>query len=278
MTGLARLGLRVYPPSFRARYGAELSALVEELPSSGRTTADLWLGAVRAWVRPVFGGAEGRRRRLQASVTTTWVAWCAGFMIVPAMAKTLLDQPSVGPTTPVRVLVYAGEMLLLAGWVVALFGVLLMIPRVLGPALRVRPWAVLGPLLPALVLGLGVLLVLIVFVLAHASGGPGMQVLFYLWLAAVAGLLCCLGIGPAVSLGRLAPGMAVLRVPAWLAAALSWTLVLMTCCCIAAVLLAGRATLLNSPAPVIAVLAIGSLASVVAVTSSSRGIGAAVRP
>ena len=277
MTGLTRLGLRAYPPSFRARYGAELSALVEELPSSGRITADLWLGAVRAWVRPAFGGAEGRRRRLQASVTTTWVAWCAGFMIVPAMAKTLLDQPSVGPTTLVRVLVYAGEMLLLTGWLVALFGVLLMIPRVLVPALRVRPWAVLRPLLPALVLGLAVSLALIVFVLAHASDGPGMQALFYLWLAAVAALLCCLGIGPAVSLARLAPGMAVLSLPAWLAAALSWTLALMTGCCTAAVLLAGQATLLNSPTPVIAVLAIGALSSVVGVTSSSRGIGPALR-
>ena len=277
MTGLARLGLRVYPPSFRARYGAELSALVEELPSSGRITADLWLGAVRAWVRPAFGGAEGRRRRLQASVTTTWVAWCAGFMIVPAIAKALLDQPSVGPTTPVRVLVYAGEMLLLTGWLVALFGVLLMIPRVLVPALRVRPWAVLRPLLPALVLGLAVSLALIVFVLAHASDGPGMQALFYLWLAAVAALLCCLGIGPAVSLARLAPGMAVLSLPAWLAAALSWTLALMTGCCTAAVLLAGQATLLNSPTPVITVLAIGALSSVVGVTSSSRGIGPALR-
>jgi len=69
----------------------------------------------------------------------------------------------------------------------------------------------------------------------------------------------------------------LLSLPAWLAAALSWTLALMTCCCIAAVLLAGQATLLNSPAPVIAVLAIGALASVVGVTSSSRGILPALR-
>lgn len=250
---------------------------MEELPSSGRTTADLWLGAVRAWVRPAFGGADGPRRRLQASITTTWVAWCAGFMIVPAMAKALLDRPLVGPTTTVRVLVDAGEVLLLTGWLVALLGVLLMIPRVLAPALLARPRAVLRPLLPALVLGLAVLLVLIVFVLAHASDGPGMPALFYLWLAGVTALLCCLGIGPAVSLGRLAPGMAVLSLPAWLAAALSWTLALMTGCCIAAVLLAGQVTLLNSPTPVIVVLAIGGMASVVGVTSSSRGIGTALR-
>lgn len=277
MTGLARLAVRVYPPSFRARYGAELSALMEDLPASGRTTADLWLGAMRAWVRPAFGGPDGRQRRLQASVTTTWVAWCAGFMIVPAMAKSLLDQPSIGPTTPVRVLVHTGEVLLLTGWVVALLGVLLMVPRVLAPALRARPWAVVHPLLPALVLGLAVPLVLVVFVLANASDEPGVPALFYLWLAGVAALLCCLGIGPAVSLARLAPGVAVLSLPAWLAAALSWTLALMTGCCIAAVLLAGQATLLNSPTPVIVVLAIGGMASVVGVTSSSRGIRAALR-
>ena len=276
MTRLSRLVLRAYPPSFRARYGAELSALVEDLPASGPMTADLVLGMIRAWVRPAFGGPDGRRHRLQASVATAWVAWCAGFMTVPAMAKALLDQPSVGPTIAVRLLVHAAEVLLLAGWVVALLGVLTMIPRVIAPALRARPWALLRPLLPALVLGMAVLLGLLVFVLGHAAGEPGMPALFFIWLGGVTAFLCCLGIGPAVSLGRSAPAAAELKLPAWFAAVMTWALALMTACCLAAILLAGQVALLNSPVPVIIVLAIGALASLVGVTSSGRGLAAAV--
>lgn len=56
MSRLARIAMRAYPPSFRARYGEELAALVEDLPASRRATVDLFAGAGRAWIRPTFAG------------------------------------------------------------------------------------------------------------------------------------------------------------------------------------------------------------------------------
>jgi hypothetical protein len=76
VTPAVRWALRAYPPSFRDRYGDELAALVDDLAPSWRHTADLYAGAARAWLRPRFTGPEPERRRLQASVTTVWVA-CA---------------------------------------------------------------------------------------------------------------------------------------------------------------------------------------------------------
>ncbi|MBN9620136.1 MAG: hypothetical protein J0H43_10470, partial [Actinobacteria bacterium] len=83
MNRLTAAALRAYPPSFRERYGPELTALVEDLPTTPRNTVDLLVGAARAWLRPRFG-ADGRRGRLQATLATTWLAWCAGFLAAPA--------------------------------------------------------------------------------------------------------------------------------------------------------------------------------------------------
>jgi hypothetical protein len=97
MSRLARIAMRLYPPSFRVRYGEELAALVEDMPASRHATVDLFVGAGRAWTRPSFAGDGALRLRLQASAATTWVAWCAGFLVVPAMTKALLDPPPNGP-------------------------------------------------------------------------------------------------------------------------------------------------------------------------------------
>lgn len=48
----ARWLLRLYPPAWRARYGEEFAALLEEGPLTGRAIVDVLLGAVDARVRP----------------------------------------------------------------------------------------------------------------------------------------------------------------------------------------------------------------------------------
>jgi hypothetical protein len=48
--------LRWYPKPWRARYGAEMRALVAEMPVAWRQVADLAIGAAREWVSPrAFG-------------------------------------------------------------------------------------------------------------------------------------------------------------------------------------------------------------------------------
>ena len=132
----ADLALRAYPPSFRARYGAEMAALVQDVGPSRRTAADLWRGAARAWLRPSFSGADARRQRLQASVATTWVAWCAGFLVAPAVNRWLLDPPQRGATSGVRTLLDVAQWLWFAGWVAALLGAAPLVARSVLPALR----------------------------------------------------------------------------------------------------------------------------------------------
>jgi hypothetical protein len=44
--------IRLYPPSWRRRYGPELAALLAAQPASARTAVDLVAGAVDAWLNP----------------------------------------------------------------------------------------------------------------------------------------------------------------------------------------------------------------------------------
>src|SRR5690242_7077585 len=116
MNRLAGLAIKAYPPSFRDRYGDELRALVDDLPSSSRATADLVRGAARAWLRPSLTGPDARRRRLQATLATTWVAWCAGFLAAPAINRALLDPPTHGTTAFVRDMLDVAQALFFSGW------------------------------------------------------------------------------------------------------------------------------------------------------------------
>jgi hypothetical protein len=44
--------IRLYPPAWRRRYGAELAALIAAQPPSFRTSVDLLAGAADAWLNP----------------------------------------------------------------------------------------------------------------------------------------------------------------------------------------------------------------------------------
>lgn len=281
MRRLARRVLRWYPPSFRARYGGELEALAETLPGSARTTADLFWGAVRAWVRPVFPGTDGMRRRLLASISTTWIAWCAGFLVAPAANKALLDPPGPGAGMTVRVLLYSGSALFVVGWLISIAATILLLVRAVLPALRSRAWFALKPLVPAMALGaIEAAGILTLAVVGHSNLVTGTQptmvstVVLAAWLAGLVAFLGCLGVGAAVSLQRLEIKAWTLQIPALLAVPLALVLAIMSACDIAAVILAGDAALFSSVIPVIVVLAVAGTASVAALTSSARGIRA----
>jgi hypothetical protein len=273
MNWLSRVALRSYPPSFRSRYGPELSALVDALPASPAASIDLLLGAARAWLRPPVVTTQ---QRLQTTAMTTWIAWCAGFLVAPATNWALLDPPTAGVSGPVHVLLTIAFASFVLGWALVLIGAAPVVVRAVVPALRGRRWAALRPMLPTAALGgveaagVGWLALTV-----HARGdhlSAFFVVTTVLWLIGFGAFVCSLGIGPAVSLARLAPGEDVLRVPTYLAAPVAITLAAMTGCSLAAVLVAGDATLVSSSIPVGVALAVASLAALTALVSSSRGL------
>jgi hypothetical protein len=278
MTRLARVALAAYPPSFRARYGAEMSALLDDLPATQPTTVDLLAGAVRAWLRPRFSGADARRRRLQATLASTWLAWCAGFLAAPAITRALLDAPVPGATAGVRDLLDAAQALFFVGWALALLGAAPILLRSVLPALRARSWRLLRPLAPALVLASVEAMGLLALVLTrgHTSSHPSQPLLIIagIWLAGFVAFMCSLGLGPVVALERLAPRVSVLRHAALLAIPVALTLTALTGCCLAAVVQSGHAAILSSEVPVAFVLAIACGASLIAVTSATRSLRA----
>ncbi|HEV2254747.1 MAG TPA: hypothetical protein VGS06_16275 [Streptosporangiaceae bacterium] len=72
-TRLARLALALYPPSWRARYGAEVHALLQE-GGGLRDVASLAWRALPAWIWPP-AHLYDRPARMRASLSTGLVAW-----------------------------------------------------------------------------------------------------------------------------------------------------------------------------------------------------------
>jgi hypothetical protein len=85
-----RVLLALYPPSWRARYGAEFAALLGDTGIRFRHIGDVLLSAVRAWLRP-SRRLHDRPTRLRStlSVTTYGVATLAASAVL--FAKTTHD-------------------------------------------------------------------------------------------------------------------------------------------------------------------------------------------
>lgn len=199
MTG-RRWALRCYPPAFRERYGAELEQLVAD---AGASNPNLLWGAAQAWMHPVFAGelAERRRRRLQATVGTVWVAWCAAFFVTPALNRLLLDPPPPDQSGTVPMLLRAAEITWLIGCGFATWAALVMTIRTALPTLRSGRRAALRPLLAAgaAVLAEAAGLALLAVLRGPVTGGS-LPIAF-----AVLGLVWTLGLGPTVLLVALGP-------------------------------------------------------------------------
>jgi hypothetical protein len=73
-TMLARAALALYPPSWRARYGDEVRALLDESRGGVRTIASLAWRALPAWIWPP-AHLYDRPARMRASLATGLVAW-----------------------------------------------------------------------------------------------------------------------------------------------------------------------------------------------------------
>ena len=71
---LARAALALYPPSWRARYGDEVHALLNESGGGLRAVASVAWRALPAWIWPP-AHLHDRRARMRASLSTGLLAW-----------------------------------------------------------------------------------------------------------------------------------------------------------------------------------------------------------
>jgi hypothetical protein len=71
---LVRAALSLYPPAWRARYGAEVLALLDDSGGGARAAASLAWHAVPVWASPPRHLHDGSAR-MRSSLATTGVAW-----------------------------------------------------------------------------------------------------------------------------------------------------------------------------------------------------------
>ncbi|MFB8182142.1 hypothetical protein ACFC8N_40285 [Streptomyces sp. NPDC055966] len=267
----ARVALRAYPPSFRERYGRELEALVEDTGAGPRAVADLLVGALRAWLHPVMPeeSAERRRRRMQASVATTWVTWCAALYALPMLHFVLSEEPGLAPDLVWRLLdvaqyaMYGTGLILLAGGLA-----LLAETSRTGNRTAWRPLVVLLPTLPTWLIA--------PLLLAFASIDPIDRISYLIGALAVLGpaaFLITMAVTPAVVVTRCRPSVKVLRLLALsgVAVALAVTTTAIACAAALTMNTVYAAHLVTMP-----ILAVTTAASTAALVSSGRGAKAAL--
>ena len=86
--------LRLYPRSWRNRYGDEMDALVNELPAEMGVALDLLIGAAKAYVSVVRGN------RILSSAASYLHGVCVAVLVqaVAFLTLVLISQRSVAPT------------------------------------------------------------------------------------------------------------------------------------------------------------------------------------
>lgn len=263
---LSRLVLLSYPPSFRERYGIELSALVDDTGVSARTLVDLAHGSVRAWVWPTYIGdrAAQRSARLRASVGTIWAAGTAAALVVPGMNRLLFDPlPQHSDPTAQRLaqasqipLLIAAVLLIGAGAIAGLAGL-----RSVRPSERSQ---VVRPLAPAALLGgIEALGLIAVWALrrGHPSVWPHPSIAFVAvgvaWVLGFGLFVIAAAVGPPLALRRTCPAVGPLQTATIVATVAVGGLTVAVGMCVAAASLQGL-----TPAAVLASLyGIASLCS-----------------
>lgn len=282
---LATIAVSSYPAAFRERYQLEMLDLIESNGASTRTVADLLRGSTLAWVRPIVLSREPeerRRRRLQATVATTWVAWCAGFLIAPSINRDLMDP------TPIHIPRLV-PLLLSFGVISAAFGCLLIaiagipvLTEIVQSAWHAQDRRILRPLtLIATFVGLEILGLIGIVLWRRAyppmQANPHIPTLLWIavavWAIGFVLMLASAGLGPALMITHAAPSIKVLRIAGMLALPLASLLALATLSSVIATILMVSVERIDGIAPAftIVVLTVAVVASVTALVSASRG-------
>jgi hypothetical protein len=213
-TLLTRVALALYPPSWRARYTGEVSALLDESGGGLAAVASLAWRALPAWISPPRQ-LHDRPARMRASVATTLMAWSmlAGLGLIFAQLTQL--QGFTSPGHPV------------IGWAYAIFDGALAVSALIAAAGGLPLWLLMfrrahrelrprdsAYLLLPLVAPAAYLLGLIISsgLFSHPHGvGPSWFLLVTLAGFAAAAIAAA---GPGVALRRLRPRGPALRLAA----------------------------------------------------------------
>lgn len=195
MSRASDLALACYPPSWKERYGEELTAATRD-----GDTLDLLVGAAKAWLHPA-GERSLAARRLSA-ISAVHVSWCVAYVGGLFYLKAVHDPPlpglTIGASQPLWGLAKATFFL---GWVLLLVGGTGLLARIAVPAVRRRDWGVLRPMLPAAVL-LVVVLGGIPALGIYNNASPADVVVVLVWLAFGFALVVAGAIGPVIALRR----------------------------------------------------------------------------
>jgi hypothetical protein len=198
VTRAVRLALACYPPSWRERYGSELA----ELSDRPGAAIDLLRGAARAWAVPA--GPRPVSVRRTTALGTVHISWCAVFVAMLVYLKQVNDPPLPGLDRGLSQPLWgAAKAAFFGGWALLLVGGTVLLARIAVPAARARQWAVLRPMLPALVL-LVVVVGTVPFVGGYGYGAAsvGAVAVILLWLALGFALVVAGAVGPVLVLRR----------------------------------------------------------------------------
>lgn len=234
--GLGGLLLALYPEAWRERYGAEVSALMEDDPPGTRGLASLLLGAADAHVRPQRSWRERvpPSTSMRLSVGALFACWMLVALAGSAFAK---ETEGLSPVEHEHgLLIAARDMITIgafAGAAAIALGGLPLVWQALGAAVRRRDRRLAG-LLAAPALAAGLLLALAELLLLVAPSRHGrfppsfvLGVLVPLTLA----VLACAAVGalaPKAVMRRAQPPARLLRLAAWAGQALTGAILLVT--------------------------------------------------
>ena len=277
---LARAALALYPPAWRARYGMEVLAVLDDTGGGLAAAASLAWQALPAWVWPPRH-LHDRPGRMRASLATVLLAWAAlaGLGLVFAQLTQLQGfrppgYPAVGWSYAVFDAGLAASGLILAAGALPLW--LLMLRRARRQHSARDVACLLAPVLvPAAYLaGLAV-----TAWLARPAQGAGPGWFAVLALAGFAAAALAAG-GPGVALRRLRPRGPAVRLAVVSAPAAAATMIMAA----AASVIAGAGLSLGAPGfagyhrpgPIVIYSVLVAAAGLVAAVSAGRGARAAL--
>jgi hypothetical protein len=218
-TWLGKSMLALYPEPWRARYGVEMAALLEDDPPSARGLASIVFGAAGAHMRPLRSWREdlAPATAMRLSVGGLFACW-----ILVSLAGVDFTQQTEGlsPVESAHPLLEAARGAIVAGAMLGsaslLAGGLPLIFQALAAALRRRDRR-LASLLAAPVVAIGLFAAFAALMMAlaprHETGFPPsyvLEIMAPLTLAALACALIC-ALAPKAAMRRARPSVRLLR-------------------------------------------------------------------
>jgi hypothetical protein len=282
--------LALYPNAWRARYEAELQALLEVRELTLRTLVDLLRAAFDAHLRPGRLVASPRQR-MRGTIAAALSCWLAVVLLGASFAKATEDKPFRG-SVPLHPAVADARLAIVilgvaAGLVVALAGAPLAY-GVLRQARRERTPALVRAVCAAVaaVVGVAVATGLVALLARHSSSGWALGpivLVFYGAVGMVAAIACALAARAGLMTARFSGAPLVLGVAgAWLLSRLliALTLALAVYTVLLAIDSPSAAALPNGPLNINTTIMLASqaagvaLASWIATISAGRGMRA----